>query len=228
MKKKKSQKNRSLALVLVLLFAVIAAFCGGVIYYQLHRTPKVQTATAQSASSSTEKSTAAVPKEEPEDAKAYYSENAKKLLAVISAKQSENVYSEKAVVKELSARGFGKIPITYTYTMDGNFEDEAQIDTTSATLHPQYTATYKTGSGDYWTITICNDCITAYPVTYNLEHNSGAEVILAEGESVTAYDSATNSFYEVIPKPAVLALKRIPAITAQALEKLSAQEIEKL
>ena len=169
-----------------------------------------------------------MPKEEPEDAKAYYSENAKKLLAVISAKQSENVYSEKAVGKELSARGFGKIPITYTYKMDGDFETEAQIDTTSAALHPQYTATYKTKSGDYWTINVCNDCITAYPVTYNLEHNSGAEVILAEGESVTAYDSATNSFYEVIPKPAVLALKRIPAITAEALEKLSAQEIEKL
>ena len=227
MKKNKNQKNCNIILIAALLFAVIAAFCGGVIYYQLHRTPKVQTSTAQSASS-VKKSTAAVPKEEPEDAKAYYSENAKKLLAVISAKQSENVYSEKAVGKELSARGFGKIPITYTYTMDGNFEDEAQIDTTSATLHPQYTATYQTKSGEYWTVGVCNDCITAYPVTYNLEHNSGAEVILAEGESVTAYDSATNSFYEVIPKPAVLALKRIPAITAEALEKLSAQEIEKL
>lgn len=228
MKKKKSQKNRSLALVLVLLFALVAAFCGGVIYYQVRRAPKAQTTTTAAASSSSESSTSAAQKEPAEDAKTYYSQNAKKVLAVIPANSSKEVYSEKVAGRELTARGFGNTPVTYEYNMDGSLVDKTEVDSASSTAHPQYTATYQTKSGDYWTITVCNNCITAYPVTYNLDHNSGAEVILAEGDSITAYDSATNSFYEVIPKPDVLVLKHIPAITAEALDKLTPQEIDAL
>ena len=33
---------------------------------------------------------------------------------------------------------------------------------------------------------------------------------------------------EVIPKPEILVLKQVPAITAETLESLTAQEIEKL
>ena len=227
MKKKQSQKNRNVVLIVVLLFVLIAAFWGGVIYYRLHRSAKAQTTAAAAASSQSESTTAA-PKESQEDAKAYYSKNSEKLLAVIPVKESKAVYSEAAVSKALSARGFGKTAASYAYDMAGTMSEKAAVDSSSSALHPQYTAAYKTGSGDYWTITICNDCITAYPVTYNLEHNSGAEVIFAEGESITAYDSATNCFYETIPKPETLVVKRIPSITAEALEQLSAQEIEKL
>ena len=53
-------------------------------------------------------------------------------------------------------------------------------------------------------------------------------MLIAESESITAYDSKENLFFEVIPKPEILVLKQVPAITAEALESLTAQEIEKL
>ena len=162
------------------------------------------------------------------DASTYYAENAQELIAVTPAEEASAVYSEKAVGKELSGRGFGENPpATFAYEMDGSVGEETPIDAAGAQEHPQYTLLYTTKGGDYWNISVCGDCVTAYPVTYNLEYNDGAEVIFAEGESITAYDSATNSFYEMIPKPSALLVKHIPAITAEALEQLTAEEIDK-
>lgn len=163
------------------------------------------------------------------DADSYYRQNSQKIISVTPAEKSEKVYSEKQAGEELVSRGFGKnFPVTYDYDIDGSYKQKTQIDNKSSAKHPQYTLTYMTENGDYWTVSVCNNCITAYPVTYNLEHNSGAEVIIAESGSITAYDSASNCFYETIPKQNALTVKQIPAVTAQALEQLTAQEIDKL
>ena len=218
MKKKSTKNNRKTILVIVLLFVVIFAFVGGIVYYQVSRTPKAKNTAG----------TALSDKAGSVDAKAYYTENSQKVISVTPAEASEKVYSEKAVGEVLSSRGFGgKYPITYEYNMDGSTEGQTGIDKASSTVHPQYTVTYVSKSGDYWTVSVCNDCVSAYPVTYNLEHNSGAEVIFTESGSVTSYDSKENCFFETIPKQSVLVMKHIPAITAEALEELTAQEIEK-
>ena len=228
MKKKRNRNKRSFAMILALLFGIIAVFIGLIVWYQLSRAPRAKT-TEQAVSASASTEAAAAQKTGEINAAKYYAENAQKVIRVTPARSSDEVYSEKAVGEELSARGFGdKISVTYEYSIDGSVEQKAEIDDASLTTHPQYTAVYMTESGDYWTISVCNNCVSAYPVTYNLEHNSGTEVILTESESITAYDSATNCFYEAIPKQSVLLVKRIPAITAQALEKLTAEEIEKL
>ena len=226
--KEKSRKNRSLTLVLALLFGVIIAFVGVIVCYQARRAPKAKS-TAQTVSTAESAGTAAPQQEESGvDAEQYYRENSQKLLRVIPAKDFAQLYSEKAVEEELSARGFGgKYPITYEYDMDGERRDKTEVDKASSEAHPQYTVMYTTKSGDYWTISVCGDSVTAYPVTYNLEHGDGTELVFAESDSITAYDSRTNSFYETVPKQSVLVIKQLPAITADALEQLTAQEIKK-
>ena len=226
--KKVSKKNKGTALFLAVLFGVILAFTGFIVYYQVSRAPKTQaTTTARSVSVLSGESTTQPPQKV--DASAYYAENAQELIAVTPAEESSRVYSEKAVSEALGARGFGEDPAaTYAYEIDGSREEESTIDADGVQTHPQYTLLYTAKNGDYWTITVCNDCVTAYPITYNLEHNDGAELIFSERESITAYDSATNSFYEMIPKPSALLVKHIPAITAEVIEQLTAEEIEKL
>ncbi|MBQ6380932.1 MAG: hypothetical protein IJJ41_04960 [Clostridia bacterium] len=229
MKQKRQKKNRGPMLALIGVFAAILALTGGIIYFQVSRKPQAHTTTTAAAVSENSAQSAPLQNTQGTDAATYYSQNAQKLLSVIPADSSKAVFSEQKIGEELTARGFGKnAPITYEYGMDGSYEEKTPVDNSSLDKHPQYTVVYMAQSGDYWTITVSNGSVTAYPVSYNLEHNSGAEVILAETDSVTAYDNQTNSFYELIPKPSVLVLKQIPAITAEALERLTAEEIDKL
>lgn len=227
MKKKNSKKIHSTKAVLAIVICIITAFIGAIIYYQLSRAPKADS----SASVTSSESSGAVSEKSSQkvDARKYYRENSEKLLSVTPADKSEKVYSEKDIAKELSSRGFGKnSEITFDYGIDGTLKSKTKIDSSSSVKHPQYSLTYITKNGDYWNINVCNNCITAYPVTYNLEHGKGTELIIAETSSITAYDSETNAFYQSIPKQNVLILKQIPAVTAEALERLTAQEIDKL
>ena len=230
MKKKGSKQTRSLVLSLAVIGGVIIAFIALIIVYQIKKAPRAEQTTATTVVSARQREQAPFTSagEQGTDAKAYYSKNAT-VLRTVAANESKQVYTEKQVSAEFAARGFGEnIRVNYTYNMDGSAVQAARADKASSRSHPQYTATFVSQSGEYWTISVVNHSITAYPVTYNLEHNRSAELILSESESITAYDSRENCFYDVIPKENVLCVKQIPAITAQALEQLTAQEIEKL
>lgn len=223
MKTHKAKRKQHIFIPLLAVGAVVVTIIGLMIFYQVRKTKNSSAQTVSAVSES-----ASVEPWQPEEvnAREYYRHNAK-VLAVTPVKESKKVYSEKAVEKELGERGFGTLPIHYAYDTDGKTVEQTQTDKTSDTLHPQYTVTYRAKSGAYWTVTVCEDCISAYPVSYNLEHG-GAEVLLVESESIVAYDSKENLFFEVIPKPSALVLKQVPAITAETLESLTAQEIEKL
>ncbi|MBR2590876.1 MAG: hypothetical protein IKE65_08125 [Clostridia bacterium] len=229
MAKKTDKNKRGSVWIIVAVLGVIAAFTGWIIYAQVSKTQRAQTTPATETSAESDAENAERADTQVTDAAKYYRENAQKLISVTPAEESSQVYSEKDIGKELAARGFGgNFPITYEYTIDGSAQDKTEIDKTAAATHPQYTVTYMTKNGDYWTISVCNDSVTAYPAGYNLEHNKATEVIITESDSITAYDSGTNSFYKMIPKPSALVVKHIPAITAEALEKLTAQEIDAL
>ena len=227
--KNKNKKNKgSVAPVLAVILCVIIAFTGVIIYSQVSRNKKAQ-AVSDSPSSETESTTEWQENVNDVDAEKYYSENSQKVLSVTPAGKSDKVFSEARVSEELSSRGFGKnSPITYDYNIDGSTKKNTKINSKSDLTHPQYSVVYMTKNGDYWNINVCNGSISAYPVTYNLEHGNGTELIITESKSITSYDSATNCFYETIPKQNVLVVKQIPEITAQALEQLTAQEIDKL
>ena len=224
MKTHKAKRKQHIFIPLLAVGAVVVIIIGLMVFYQVRKTKNSRAQTVSAVSES-----ASVEPWQPEavNAREYYRHNAK-VLAVTPVKESKKVYSEKAVEKELGERGFGTLPIHYAYDTDGKTVEQTQTDKTSDTRHPQYTVTYRAKSGAYWTVTVCEDCISAYPVSYNLEHGGGAEVLLVESESITAYDSKENLFFEVIPKPSALVLKQVPAITAETLESLTAREIEKL
>lgn len=226
MEKKSKKNNRRLVAVLAVILCVIVAFIGVIIYYHASKSHKAETTSALTSSESA--GSTSKQHSDKTDAEKYYKENSQKLISVTPAEKSKKVYSEKQVTKELSSRGFGKTDITYDYGINGIMNDKTEANKTSDTTHPQYTVTYTAKNGDYWNISICENSITAYPVTYNLKKNGGAELIIAESGSITAYDSQTNSFYDVIPKQSVLLVKQIPSITAEALERLTPQEIDKL
>ena len=227
MKKKSNKNKRGSAAFLAVILSVIIAFIGVIIYYQVSKSPRAQTTSAltssESASENSQKHSDKI------DAEKYYKENSQNLICVTPAEKSKKVYSEKQVAKELTARGFGKnSSITYDYNLDGSVKKKTKVSNSSSAKHPQYTVIYMTESGDYWTVSVCENSITAYPVTYNSKRNGDTELIVAESDSITAYDSQTNSFYESIPKKSVLELKKIPAVTAKALEQLTAQKLERL
>ena len=228
MKNKSKKNNGSVAPVLAVILCVIIAFAGAVIYFQLSRNHKAKSVTT-TAYSKTESTTEWQENINDVDAEKYYNENSQKVLSVTPAEKSDNVLSEAQVSKELSSRGFGKnSSITYDYNIDGSTKKNTKINAKSDSVHPQYSVVFMTKNGDYWNINVCNGSISAYPVTYNLEHGDGTELIITESKSVTSYDSATNCFYETIPKEKVLVVKQVPEITAKALEELTAQEIDKL
>lgn len=224
MKKQTNQKKHTL-IPLLAVFAVIAVIIGLMVFFQARNTGGKET---QSVAAGAESGTVQPWQPATVNAREYYQKNAQKVLAVTPAKSSEKVYSEKAVGKALSDRGFGGLPVDYMYDMDGKVLEKTQIAASSDAVHPQYTLTYQTKNGAYWTVYVCNDSISAYPVSYNLEHDGAGEVLITESASITAYDSKENLFFDVVPKPSVLVLKQIPTITADALERLTAQEIETL
>ena len=224
MKTKSSKKSPKTALIVAAIFLIIIAITSAIVYYQLSRAPEANnSAAAVSSAASTAQN-----RSERVDADKYYKENSQRLLSVTPAQKSKKVLSEKAVAKELRLRGFGEYTATFNYDIDGSLNPKTEIDKNSDKTHPQYTFTFMAKNGDYWTLSICESSITAYPVTYNLQHGAGAGLIIAESGSITAYDSEKNAFYETVPKQSVLILKQIPSITAEALERLTAQEIEKL
>lgn len=228
MKKKSKKSNGSPIVILVVALCAILAFAVAIICYHSTRNKKAA-ATTLTASSENRSTTQWLENANDIDAEAYYKKNSQKLIAVTPAESSPEVYSEAQVGKELALRGFGKnSEITYNYNIDGETKTKTKINEKSDLTHPQYSVVYMTKKGDYWNINICNNSISAYPVTYNLEHGNGTELIITEGKSITSYDSATNCFYETIPKQNVLVVKQIPKITAQALEKMTAREIDKL
>ena len=211
MKTHKAKRKQHIFIPLLAVGAVVVIIIGLMVFYQVRKT---KNSSAQTVSAVSESASVEPWQPEAVNAREYYRHNAK-VLAVTPVKESKKVYSEKAVEKELGERGFGTLPIHYAYDTDGKTVEQTQTDKTSDTLHPQYTVTYRAKSGAYWTVTVCEDCISA-------------EVLLVESESIVAYDSKENLFFEVIPKPSALVLKQVPAITAETLESLTAQEIEKL
>lgn len=225
----KNKSNKSSIIILLTLFAIIAVLIAAVVYLKTAKPANSKTTVVPSAatdSATTNKNAGT----SHTDAKEYYTQNSEKLIAVRAAQNSPLTYSEAEIKTELSERGFGKnAPVKYNYSIKGEFDEERESVETSDEKHPLYTMVYTAKNGDYWNITVCENNITAYPVSYNLKFNDGkTELVIAESDSIVSYDSNTNSFYETIPKKSELNIKKVSKINADTLEKLTAEEIKKL
>ena len=160
------------------------------------------------------------------DAEEYYNEHGD-VKSEIAVPESENLQSEKEAVKGLEDRGFGEYQITTDYSLDGEFLDGQEI-TGSDDLHPSYQTSYVSSNGELWTIVVMNGTYMANPVSFNVESNLGVQLIFAESETVTCYDSPTNTFYETVLDESELIVKVVDRIDAETLDSLTVEVIKGL
>lgn len=165
--------------------------------------------------------------EEMSDMEAYFQQRGE-IISITDAKTSDKIETEKAVAANLSSRGFDQYPITYEYSLDGEYSRSAEASADSNEKHPTYETYYMTKAGSLWTIFEVNGQVTAYPASYNMESDQEAETMIAETTAIMSYDSGSNKFYETIPKPSAMIVKTVDRIDAETLEKLTNDKIDRL
>lgn len=163
----------------------------------------------------------------PINAAQYYEEYAQ-IISIESLENAADIQSGKEVEEELRSRGFDQYGIVAPYDELGGLNNGDE-DTPMVDRHaPIFLTYYLTESEDLWTVSIINGHISAYPVSFNLRDEAGIEVLLTETETVMSYDGLTRTFFETIPDPSELIIKKIKTIDADHLEELSWEAINEL
>ena len=164
-----------------------------------------------------------------ESAEDYYKRTSE-IFEEIDVKTSPDVMTEAEVIAFLEDRGFEDVLVTYDYTIDGEYCGETEADSESDVKHPMYQAFYSgEDSEDEWIIYVLGKCIVANPFTYNMKaKNLKAQVLIAESDKILSYDDEKGKYYLNTPKETSATLKTVEAINAETLDKLTAEEIEKL
>lgn len=160
------------------------------------------------------------------DAEAFYQENSD-VKNVIEVEKSSTTQTEKQIIEEIDDRGFENIDIYTDYGIDGEYLNGVKIDG-SNDKHPSYQMTYISANDELWTIIVQNGCIMANPVSFNAESELGVQLIIAESEVISCYDSQTNMFYETIPNETELVVKVVDRIDAETLDRLTVEVIKEL
>ena len=161
------------------------------------------------------------------DVEEYYGKNSI-IVEKINVKDSEQIYNEKEVFELLNDRGFTEYEITTEYSMDGEYYDVVTVSQESKEEHPIYSVYYISDSEMIWNVTVVNDTVMASPISYNLELETGVQVIVSESEYITGYDSVTNMFYEIEPKETFAKVISVEVIDSKTLDELTYEKIEGL
>lgn len=155
----------------------------------------------------------------------YYKNNSE-LLDVIDAKSSDETMTESEAVTFLKDRGFADYPVTYEYSIDGEYSDKLEASGDSVSKHPMYQTIYLSSSGEAWIIYIINGMIFANPFYFNAESDLDVQLIISESEKFTSYDDETNKFYITIPHKSEILTKTVDSIDANTLDNLTMEDIE--
>jgi len=141
--------------------------------------------------------------------------------------ESDNVLTESKAIDILTERGFTDYPVTFDYSILGEYNDgEASED--SNVKHPMYQTYYVSTTGDLWTIFVINGNVFANPASFNLESEFDAQLLISESEQLTSYNDETNKFYVTIPKENAVIVKVVEKIDSETLNSLTREEIVKL
>ncbi len=157
-------------------------------------------------------------KQENIEESGYYWENSQEVIEVIDVDNSNDIPSESEVITLLEDRGFTDCQVTSQYDLNGEYYEETEISKDSSNKHPMYTAYYVNSANELWTIYIINGKVMAFPVNYNLDKGSQAEVLFSESKEITSYDYKTNKFYVRIPKKSEAVVCIVDRIDAATLE----------
>lgn len=162
--------------------------------------------------------------ENPTAADEYFWENSK-VLEVKNASESEDVLTETEAKALLEERGFGAYPITYEYSIDGEYQDAAEVVDGSEVKHPMYQTFYLSAAREVWTIYVIDGDVFAYPASFNLESELSAELLVSEAVAVTSYDDEANKFYVTIPYETAMIIRTVERVDAQTLDSLTIEEL---
>jgi len=206
-------KKRRIWLVVLIIVAIVAAFAvGGYLLYRSFHTTGFSDTDAEVFSDM--------------DAESYFHTNAQ-VISEQKADKSEGVETEQEAYDSLKDRGFMQTSITSTYTMQGEYVEEEEIEGDSTEKHPMYETYYISANDELWTIYSINGEVMAYPVSYNLESDLEVPVIVSESETVVSYDGETNTYYETIPNRSASIVITIEKIDSAALDNLTVEEIDR-
>ena len=155
----------------------------------------------------------------------YYAENSEEIVAIETVEEKDNVFTEKEVISFLAERGFSGYPVTYEFNIDGTYADDAEASANSDEKHPMYQTMYAAENGSVWSIFIVGRTIVANPVSYNLESDLDAQMLVSEKETLTSYTEMGNKFYETVPKDSAVILKIVDQISSKKLNEMSYEEV---
>ena len=151
------------------------------------------------------------------------------VVDVINVSQSKTIPNESEVISILKSRGFVDYPITFNYSLDGEYVGDTEVTNGSTEKYPMYQTYYRSSNGELWTIFVINGQVMANPATFNIEYSEyNSQLLISEYDYLTSYDDSTNLFYVTKPKESSVILKTIERIDANLLDKLTSEEIKKL
>jgi hypothetical protein len=154
-----------------------------------------------------------------------YYQNNTTVIKVIKANESTDVQTEAEVAEVLKELGFDQYPITYDYSMGGEYTGEKEITEDPNIKRPMYATSFISDSGNLYTIYMVNGVIAAFPVSFNMESDLEAELLISESDKLTIYSSDTDKFFVTIPNKSEAIVKVIEKINAESLNKLTNEEI---
>lgn len=167
------------------------------------------------------------PERERTDADEYYAAHAT-IVSEVAVTESADVQTEQEVQEMVRDRGFTDYPISFEYSMSGEYGGTMEVEEASAEKHPIYQTYYVSTEGELWTIFVINGAVMANPVTYNTESGRDVQLLISETDTVTSYDSAKNKFYVIIPGESEAIVKTVDRIDAETLDKLTVEVIDEL
>ena len=157
----------------------------------------------------------------------YFWENAS-VYEIINPEESKDLLNADEAVSLLSSKGFGSFPITYEYSVQGEYQGKVSVADHSEEKSPMYQTYYISSNEEVWTIYVINGKTFAYPVSFNLQSSLPAELLISETEQLTSYDYSDNLFLIIVPNPDTTIVKTVKDINAETLDKLTIEEINKL
>lgn len=161
------------------------------------------------------------------EADAYYRKNSQ-LIEVIDVTESSDMMTEEDVNVFLEERGFTDCTITYDYSVAGDYTTDTEISEDSQIKHPMYQMLYLSAAREAWAVYVINGEIFANPLSFNLDSDLDAQLLVTESEIFTSYDNTANKFYITIPYDSEISSVIADEINAETLDGLTVEKLCKL
>ena len=159
------------------------------------------------------------------NAEEYYSANAE-ILSVTKVDDAEEILTSSEAISGFEERGFSLYEVTSFYEINGDMYSDGKIVGKTNEKHPCYQTYYMNSSDELWTLFIINNKVLANPVSFNMQSERNAQLIISEDESIVSYDSVTNSYYETIPDESELIVLKVDKIDSNTLDRYTITEID--